>query len=104
MKKIKKLSNAELKDNSLEYPKAVFLEPREWLDNAIQGKDSVTGGLIYNFDSIVDIYVQKDNLNWVDAVDMVEFHLQKTLPYMKTPQPVVIKDDVEEDTEDFYDY
>jgi hypothetical protein len=100
MRKIRKLSNAELKDNQSEYPKAVFLEPREWLDNAIQGKDSATGGLIYNFDIIVDIFVQKDNLNWVDAVDMVEFNLEKTIPYMKEPQPVIIKDtDVEEDTD-----
>lgn len=93
MRKIRKLSNAELKDNDGEYPKAVFLEPREWMDNAIHGKDSATGGIIYNFDDIVEIYVQKDNLNWVDAVDMVEFHLEKTLPYMKAPQPVVIRDE-----------
>lgn len=93
MKKLRKLSKAELKDNDKEFAGAVFLEPREWLDNAIRGKDSVTGGLIYDFDTIVEIFVQKDNLNWVDATDMVEFNLEKTVPYMKSPQPILLRGD-----------
>ena len=97
MKKLRKLSKAELKDNDREYPNGVFLEPREWLDNAIRGKDSATGGIIYDFDTIVEIFVQKDNLNWVDAVDMIEFNLEKTLPYMKEPQPILLRDDADSD-------
>lgn len=103
MKKIKKLSKAELKDNEKEYPNVVFLEPREWLDNAIQGKDSITGGLIYNFDTIVEIFVQKDNLDWVDATDMVEFNLEKTLPYMKEPRPILAREDFDENYDDDFD-
>jgi hypothetical protein len=100
--KIKKLSKAELKDNENKFPNVTFLEPREWLDNAIVGVDASTGGLIYNLTSIVDIFVHKDNLGWVDATDMVELNFEKTIPKMKKPHPIVMRlDDENKDIDDF---
>lgn len=85
----KKLSKADLKDNDGIYKGCVMLEPREWLDAALMGKDAKTGGAIYDKMKIVEIFAQKDNLSFEDALDMVDYNTERAIPYMPNPKPIL---------------
>lgn len=99
---MKRVSKADLKENSSKYEGCVFLEPREWLDQAITGKCAVTGGLIYDYDTVVEIFVSKDGLSYEDAMEMVDFNTERSLPYLPDPKPILDRNeiDIEEEDED----
>jgi hypothetical protein len=91
-----------MKENDDLYHGCVMLEPREWLDNAIKGKCAVTGGVIYDKEEVIQIFMHKDNLEYFDARDMVEYNTERSLPYMPDPKPILMDStpDYEEDEED----
>lgn len=99
---MRRVSKADLKENSDKYEGCVFLEPREWLDQAIQGKCAATGGLIYDYDTVVEVFVAKDNLSYEDAMEMVDYNTERALPYLPDPKPILQRNeiDIEEEEDD----
>lgn len=98
---MRKVSKADLKENEDKYEGCVFLEPREWLDHAIIGKCASTNGLIYDYDTVVEIFVQKDNLSYEEAIEMVDYNTERALPYLPDPKPILQREELGlEDDED----
>ena len=89
---MRKVSKADIKENSERYKGCTFLEPREWLDGAILGKCVKTGGIIYDYDMVVEVFMDKDGLSSEQAEMMVDFHLEKSISGMPDPKPILEKD------------
>lgn len=98
---MKRVSKADIKENSELYKGCVFLEPREWLDNAITGKCINTGGIIYDYDTLLEAYMVKDGLTYDQASQILDFNTERAIPYMPEPRPVVQKEEIDIDSEDF---
>lgn len=97
------VSKADLKENSERYKGCVFLEPREWLDHAILGKCASTGGIIYDYDDLVEVFMEKDNIEYHQACMAVDFNTLRAIPYMPDPKPIVDRQkiDLEEDEDEY---
>ncbi len=102
---MKKVSKADLKENTEMFKGCVFLEPREWLDNAIIGKCASTGGIIYDYDDLVEAFMVRDEIDFHQAAMAVDFNTERAIPYMPDPKPVIFKRplDIEEEEEDEYE-
>lgn len=102
---MKKSSRADIKEISERYSGCTFLEPREWLDGAILGKCVMTGGLIYDYDYIIDVFMYKDGLTQRQAEEMVEFNMEKSIKRMPDPKPILEhrKNEDEEGVEEDWD-
>jgi hypothetical protein len=98
---MRRVSKADIKENSELYKGCVFLEPREWLDNAISGKCINTGGIIYDYDTLLEAYMVKDGITYDQASQVVDFNTDRAIPYMPEPRPVVQKEEIDIDSEDF---
>jgi hypothetical protein len=98
MLKARKVSKAELKDNDELYKGCPMLEPRQWLDSAIVGKDAATGGVIYDYDTVVQCFCVKDGLSLEQAEEMVDFNTERSLPYMPDPKPILQRESEGNDT------
>ncbi len=92
---MRRVSKADLKENSERYAGSPFLEPREWLDNAILGKCVSTGGIIYDYDDIVEAYMVKDGIDYHMASMAVDFTLKKMIDSMPEPKPIIDKNPIE---------
>ena len=66
-----------------------MLEPRQWLDSAIVGKDAATGGVIYDYDTVVECFCLKDGLSLEQAEEMVDFNTERSLSFMPDPKPIL---------------
>lgn len=99
---MRKSSKADLKENSELYKGCIFLTPREWMDNAIIGKCINTGGIIYDYDTLIEAYMTMDGLSYHQAAQVVDFNTERAIPYMPEPKPVIEKQELGTD-EDFDD-
>jgi hypothetical protein len=100
---MRRVSKADLKENDGKYDGCIFLEPREWLDNAIVGKCASTGGIIYDYDTVVEAFMVKDGLSYDQSVMMVDYNTERALPYMPDPKPILQRNEIaieEEEDED----
>lgn len=89
---MRKSSKADLKENSERYKGCTFLEPREWLDGAILGKCVMTGGIIYDYELVIEAIMQKDGLTYDQAEAMVVFNMEKSIDKMPDPKPILQED------------
>ncbi len=92
---MRRVSKADIKENDELYKGCIFLEPREWLDNAITGKCINTGGIIYDYETLVEAYMARDNLTYDQASQVVDFNIDRAIPYMPTPRPIVEREELE---------
>ena len=99
---MKRVSKADLKENSEMFKGCTFLEPREWLDNAIVGKCAATGGIIYDYDDIVEAYMERDGIDFHQACMAVDYNTARAIPHLADPKPVIHKQHlaVEEEEEE----
>lgn len=79
-----------------------FLEPREWLDNAIIGKCAVTQGIIYDYDDLVEAFMERDGIDFHQAAMAVDFNTERDIAHMPNPKPIIHRQrlQVEEDEEE----
>jgi hypothetical protein len=96
---MKKVSKADLKENDELYKGCIFLTPREWMDNAITGKCIYTGGIVYDYDTLIEAYMTKDGISYDQASQVVDFNTERAIPYMPVPRPVIYKEDIDIDEE-----
>lgn len=89
---MRKVSKADLKENSERYKGCTFLEPREWLDGAILGKCIKTGGIIYDYELVIEAIMHKDGLTYDQAEAMVVFNMEKSIDKMADPKPILQED------------
>ena len=89
---MKKVSKADLKENAERYKGCTFLEPREWLDGAILGKCVMTGGIIYDYELVIGVFMEKDGLTYDQAESMVVFNMEKSIKSMPDPKPILQDD------------
>lgn len=89
---MRKVSKADIKENSERYKGCTFLEPREWLDGAIVGKCVKTGGIIYDIDLVTRAFIEKDGLTYDQAEAMVVFNMEKSISKMPDPKPILQDD------------
>lgn len=97
---MKKVSKADIKENDELYKGCTFLEPREWLDNAISGKCLHTGGIIYDYDTLIEAFMTKDGLTYDQASQVVDFNTERGIPYMPVPRPVIEREKLETEWEE----
>jgi len=98
---MRRVSKADIKENDELYKGCTFLEPREWLDNAISGKCINTGGIIYDYDTLIEAFMTKDGLTYDQASQVVDFNTERGIPYMPVPRPVVEREPLGTDDEDY---
>ena len=91
---MRKVSKADIKENSERYKGCTFLEPREWLDGAIVGKCVKTGGIIYDYELVIKVFIEKDGLTYDQAEAMVVFNMEKSISKMPDPKPILQNDEV----------
>ncbi len=99
---MRKVSKADLKENTELFKGCVFLEPREWMDNAIIGKCAFTNGIIYDYDDLVEIYMERDGIDFHQASMAVDFNTDREITRLPEPKPVIQKQhlQVEEDEDE----
>lgn len=99
---MKKVSKADLKENTEIFKGCQFLEPREWLDNAIIGKCAVTQGIIYDYDDLVEAFMERDGIDFHQAAMAVDFTTERDIAHMLDPKPVIHRQhlQVEEDEDE----
>jgi hypothetical protein len=68
--------------------KAVYLEPREFLDQAIlrRRKD---GGVVYSYAELVKAMMLAHDCDEEGAIEWIEYNTMRSLPYMPDPKPTV---------------
>lgn len=98
---MRRVSKADLKENDELYKGCIFLTPREWMDNAIVGKCINTGGIIYDYDTLIEAYMTKDGITYDQASQVVDFNTERAIPYMPTPRPVIEKEQIDIEEEDY---
>lgn len=97
---MRKVSKGELKENSAMYSGCTFLEPREWMDNAIVGKCVGTNGIIYDKEIVIECFMAMDGLDYGQAEQVVDFNIFRIIPYLPDPKPIVRNElEVESDDE-----
>lgn len=102
MLKPRKVSKAELKENDDTYKGCPLLEPRQWLDSALAGKDATTGGALYDYETVVECFCLKDGLSYEQASEMVDYNTERAIPYMPSPKPILVRES-DAETEGFTD-
>ena len=75
MLKARKLSEQEIKDNDELYKGCVLLEPREWMDWAIQRKVPTTGAIEYNYDRLVLAFMEMNDWDENSAETWVDYNV-----------------------------
>jgi hypothetical protein len=86
---MRKVSKADQKENTSMYSGCTFLEPREWMDNAIVGKCVATNGIIYDKEIVIECFMAMDNLSYEQAEQVVDFNTFRVIPYLPDPKPIV---------------
>jgi hypothetical protein len=95
MLKARKLSEDEVKQNDILYKGCVMLEPREWLDWAIQRKIPTTGQIEYNYDKLVLAFMEMNQWSDESAESWVDYNIDSM---SGTPNyPVVYHEPVDDD-------
>jgi hypothetical protein len=75
MLKARKLSEEEIKANDDLYKGCVMLEPREWMDWAIQRKVPTTGAIEYNYDRLVLAFMEMNKWDENSAETWVDYNV-----------------------------
>lgn len=75
MLKARKLSEEEIKANDELYQGCIMLEPREWLDWAIQRKIPTTGAVEYNYDRLVLAFMEMNGWDENSAEAWVDYNI-----------------------------
>ena len=89
MLKARKLSKEELDANDIKYKGCTMLEPREWLDWAIEKKDPRTGGVVYFYDRLVLAFMESQQWDEDSAVSWVDYNTVRAIPYLPDPKPII---------------
>lgn len=97
MLKARKLTKEELDANDIKYKGCTMLEPREWLDWAIEKKDAKTGGVVYFYDRLVLAFMEAETWDEESAMSWVDYNVIRALPYAQEPKPIVFFEDADED-------
>ena len=63
-------------------------------DGAIIGVDS-EGKLVYSFDKMVIKFAEENDLDYIEALEFVEYNTMRALPYFGDYAPIVVYDDIE---------
>lgn len=58
-------------------------------DNAVLGITS-DGCLIYDYYKMVDELVQRDGMEFMEAVEYIDYNTMRALPYVKDHRPIVL--------------
>lgn len=69
------------------YPDSYLLDD---LDDAIIGV-STLGNVIYGFDKIIQILMDRDGMTYGEAVEYFDYNIDRVLPYMVEGFPVIMK-------------
>lgn len=67
----------------------VFVYPSYW--QAVIGINAADGGLIYDYDRMVDVLVMDNEMSVEDAIGWIDYNVLRTIPYIEGIKPVVIK-------------
>jgi hypothetical protein len=95
MLKARKLSEEEIKANDELYKGCVMLEPREWMDWAIQRKIHSKGCIEYNYDRLVLAFMEMNNWDENSAESWVDYNIDVKNPDPR--YPVVYHEPIDDD-------
>lgn len=83
--------NNELRDiinSDADLQGAIILDNPSF-DNSIVGK-SLDGRLIYSYDKMVEEMVKDDAVEYVDAMEFIDYNTFRALPYMGEKAPIIL--------------
>lgn len=79
-----------------EHPEAVLIgnpgEDRERFIPAVVGFDNNNGQVIYSRDKLIDCYVESDGMTREEAIEWIEYNVDRSLPYMGPNAPIIMDD------------
>lgn len=101
--KFRKALDAYIEEHEIQetYGDTIILDNHAY-DNSIVGITS-DGILVYDFNKMVDEYVEDEGCDEFDAVEWLEYNTLRALPYMGERRPIIIMDTVRTITEIFGD-
>ena len=101
--KFRKALNAYVEEHEIQetYGDTIILNSHAY-DNSIVGI-TPDGILVYDFNKMVDEYVEDEGCDEFDAVEWVEYNTLRALPYMGERKPIIIMDTAQTITEIFGD-
>lgn len=77
-------------------PEAVLIgkqgEDRERFIPAVVGFDNNNGRVIYSRDKLIDCYVESDGMTREEAIEWIEYNVDRALPYMGSNAPIIMDD------------
>lgn len=77
-------------------PEAVLIgnpgEDRERFIPAVVGFDNNNGQVIYSRDKLIDCYVESDGMTREEAIEWIEYNVDRSLPYMGPNAPIIMDD------------
>lgn len=65
-------------------------EERNALSAAIVGYDNATSSLIYDYDKLVECFMEWEDMTEEEAVEWVEYNTIRSLPYIKEGRPIIM--------------
>jgi hypothetical protein len=68
-------------------------------DSAIIGYDAINHRVIYDFEKMVEHLMNKDEMDYEEAVEFIEYNTLRATPYMGEKAPIVLNS-----IEDYIDY
>ena len=68
-------------------------------DSAIIGYDAINHRVIYDFEKMVEHLMNKDEMDYEEAVEFIEYNTLRATPYMGEKAPIVLHS-----IEDYIDY
>jgi len=67
---------------------SVFVNPSYW--QAIIGTNYDNGGLVYDYDRMIDVLSIEDGMTSDEAIEWIDYNVLRTIPYMQGSRPVIV--------------
>lgn len=79
----------EIKDYLCEhgYEETIVFEDPDYAKAFIGVTDG--GGAVYDFNLMVEALMEEDGVEWIDAVEFIEYNTIRAIPYMGKMAPVI---------------
>ena len=75
--------------NELGFEDSIVFENPSY-DSAIVGYDANNNRIIYDFNLMVEYLMDKDNMEYDEAVEFIEYNTLRAIPYASENAPIVL--------------
>lgn len=80
--------------NKIEYIKERYPDSyiMDGFDDAIIGVDCCAGKIVYSFEKMISVLMERDKMKYDDAVEYIDYNCVRTIPYYGELSPIIVDD------------